>query len=283
MPDEPTFLYEKTRLALLIPDRKRLDYTVDLLRLAWQGHLHETTQRYIKRVMGEIESFHVQSQCLCQEGFAATSHQRCSQQTPSATHFAARTFAISLRPMVPSTFSSHFSGVSSSSRATACFMALLLITAVMLPVLGRGLAPRLIIPDAVSSDMAKGRATPVAITSLDRAGKGNSEAPFGDVGPEPKSPLEIRCMTLGRRGGEPASNEINPGVEDGRELCGEGPCEIVDARGRVARVGVCFTGGFRAPPSMEEETDADVDVRDDWSCVSFRKIRRSPPKPRRDV
>jgi len=56
---EHTFLDEQTRLAVFVPDRERLNYAVDLLRLPRQTHMHEqAAEGNVKCVMREIETRH---------------------------------------------------------------------------------------------------------------------------------------------------------------------------------------------------------------------------------
>lgn len=173
----PTFLDKKSRFALLVADRKRLDDPVNLLSLVWEGHLHEQlAQSDIQRVMSKVEAVHVDPQSFDEEVIRAV---MSIPSTTRATHLAARTFAISRLWIVVAVRVNHSSGASSPSRTIARLMSML-SSAETLPMLRRGFAPSSSVPG-----------TPEETRPVDRGGSGNSgDGPFGDGGPEPKMPLE---------------------------------------------------------------------------------------------
>lgn len=80
----------------------------------------------------------------------------------------------------------------------------------MLPALGRGLVIEL-----AESSGPRGLVKLDDIDPLDRGGRGNRDPDpvLGDDGPERRTPLDKRCITLGRRRG---------GVAAAGNTCGEG-------------------------------------------------------------
>ncbi len=165
-------------------------------------------------------------------------------------------------------------------------MALLLIAATRLPVLGRGLEIWLRTLGAASSMNPKDPCRLGEFAPLDRGGNGKSaEEALGDNAPEPNLPLDSRFIVLGLRRGGVAEIGKRHGEGGGAKACDDGLLDNVDALGRFLRT--VADGSVRVSLGVDPEATEDtVPLRDslgDRRGVSRRKICRSVSKPKSDT